>query len=179
MLFMHRNSTFCFQGNASGTRACALCFRPAVSLVSCMFMSVVSWTSAWFSPQTFAGFIWTRRMFTGVFAVLSTVASAVLSEAVSAAQIRSSLNGSTLEFDSFRKTFHRQYEGSGDEFKRRLLSFQVRNEMPFQRDFKHTSALQTLAEAYLRTSHASHRKQLGTAGNDQKLPSVDHKLMSL
>uniref|UniRef100_A0A3B3DMS7 Cathepsin O n=1 Tax=Oryzias melastigma TaxID=30732 RepID=A0A3B3DMS7_ORYME len=50
--------------------------------------------------------------------------SAVLSEAVSAAQIRSSLNGSTLEFDSFRKTFHRQYGGSGDEFKRRLLSFQ-------------------------------------------------------
>uniref|UniRef100_A0A8C7YQZ0 Cathepsin O n=1 Tax=Oryzias sinensis TaxID=183150 RepID=A0A8C7YQZ0_9TELE len=63
-------------------------------------------------------------MFTAVFVALSAAASAVLSESVRSAEIRSLLNGSTFEFDKFRKTFNRLFDGSGDHFKRRLLHFQ-------------------------------------------------------
>uniref|UniRef100_A0A3P9IEP0 Cathepsin O n=1 Tax=Oryzias latipes TaxID=8090 RepID=A0A3P9IEP0_ORYLA len=58
-------------------------------------------------------------MLTAVFVALSAAASAVLSESVRSAEIRSLLNGSTFEFDKFRKIFNRLFDGSGDQFNRR------------------------------------------------------------
>lgn len=35
------------------------------------------------------------------------------------------LNGSRIDFDSFRKKFHRLYEVDSEEFSRRQINFQV------------------------------------------------------
>ncbi|KAM9377735.1 cathepsin O isoform 1-T2 [Pholidichthys leucotaenia] len=66
----------------------------------------------------------TIQMFSAVTFSVGTLLSAVCCQAESSGQIRTKLNDSAVDFDSFRQQFHRRYEGSSEEYNRRRLYFQ-------------------------------------------------------
>ncbi|XP_038555086.1 cathepsin O isoform X1 [Micropterus salmoides] len=59
-----------------------------------------------------------------VIAIASTLVCLLCCQNVSSDTTRTKLNGSAVDFDSFRQQFHRMYEVNSDEFNRRHLYFQ-------------------------------------------------------
>nr|BAK55649.1 cathepsin O [Oplegnathus fasciatus] len=59
-----------------------------------------------------------------VIATISTLVSPLSCQNVSSGETGTKLNGSAVDFDSFREHFHRMYEVNGEEFNRRHLNFQ-------------------------------------------------------
>ncbi|XP_023253851.1 cathepsin O [Seriola lalandi dorsalis] len=66
-----------------------------------------------------------RQVFVLVIITVCTLVSPPLRcQHVNSVETRSKLNGSAVDFDWFREQFHRRYEVSSEEFKRRHLYFQ-------------------------------------------------------
>ncbi len=58
-------------------------------------------------------------------ATVSTLVSPLCCQNVSSGETRRKLDGSAVDFDSFREQFRRMYEVNSEEFNRRHLYFQV------------------------------------------------------
>lgn len=64
-------------------------------------------------------------MFISAVVALGLIVSPVFCQNVNSSEIGTQLNGSAADFGAYRKQFHRTYNVSSEEFRRRHVNFQV------------------------------------------------------